>query len=361
MRSRLAVLGLLAGALSCGTSTPSGGGTGGVGGTSAAGGSAAGGTAGRGGVAGTSAAGGSGGTKAGGSGGTGGGSGGPAISGSGGSGGTVAGDGGSGDLPACGGSGGADRPVVGVVVAGPDGIAVVRAVSETVTVTAIDSCGSVSCPPITFPDDIVGNRPVSVAATRIVLTGPDSRTWLLYMQHSAMPPDLIKTNDTFDLTIEAQVRPPSNGDATKLNQTIVLAHGSELVVFLSDQDDGADNPPLPKLDTFGIAVTDDGAYCQTGSFFCGAREHAVRVAIGTDSVILAGSSSTRIGWLWVTVAGFTEAVAPFCEASGRSRMAGFRIPVGGSGGTGGRSGIAGAGGLAGGGRAGGGGAAGSED
>jgi hypothetical protein len=111
--------------------------------------------------------------EAGGSGGTAG------LGGSGGFGGTAAGRGGGGGLPQCDISGGGTQPVIAVAVAGPDGNAVVSAVTAAVIVTAIDSCVSVGCPSsLPAPSANPGLPGVYVRpdSTRIVLTSADTRT-----------------------------------------------------------------------------------------------------------------------------------------------------------------------------------------
>jgi hypothetical protein len=211
-------------------------------------------------------------------------------------------------------------------VTGPDGMAIATNTTAAVTVTAVDSCATVSCPSQWIPiSGSTGVGPtVDSSATRFVLTAADTRTWILYLRNTDMPSDLIKVDDAFDMTIQARVDPTLY---PTLNQTIVLAQGSSLKVFASDQN-GFGPPPLPKLEAFGVAVTDVGALCQVETAFgCVPRPHAVKVVTGTESATIAPGASTRIGGLSFTNGGFLELKdTGNCDSKGQTLMAGFRAP-----------------------------------
>jgi hypothetical protein len=356
MRSHIAVLGLFAGALSCGGGALSGGGTGGVttgvAGTSATGGS--GGTA-AGGTGGT-AAGGTGGTAAGGTGGTSGVAGTSAAGGSGGTGGfgaTIGGRGGVG-LPACGGSTGippSSPDFMGIVIAGLDGMAFLGTVTATVTVGAVESCTTVSCPGSVSTAD-GGFAPLISTALRIGLNSASPpQTWTLYLAYRVMPADLIKVGDTFEMTLRGAVV----GTWRQVDQMVVLARGSDLVMFAFDGHANVNQPPpLPQLDAFGIAVTDEDQTCESPrGFGCRWRSHILSATVGTASAILT-PGTTRIGWLSLTDGAFTHLLdTGNCDSWSETLMAGFRTPLGGGGGSGGSGGSAagsggtGAGGIAG--------------
>jgi len=248
-----------------------------------------------------------------------------------GSGGAIAGSsgtgtGGTGPLPACGGSGGGTADVVELAIVDADGMAVISAVSASVRVTAVDSCSTVTCPSTpgfhasgyTFAD-----VPVSAMATRFMLTATDTRTWTVYLRNSAMPGDLVKVNGTFDMTVQGGIEQSSF--YTSLNQTIVLAHGTDLALFASTLSRHG-VPPLPALDAFGIGVTDAGARCEIPpEISCTDYPHAVHVTVGTTSADVSVGTA-KVGWLSFTNGRFLEPTGGSCDEKGRTLMAGFRTP-----------------------------------
>ena len=251
------------------------------------------------------------------------GSGGAGSGGISGTGGGRTGGGGSGGagVVACGGvTGSAD--IVEIAVAGPDGSAVLGTVTAAVTVTSVDSCAAVTCPTSISAAGSFPSAVVSPMATRIVLTAADARRWTLYLRYTAMPTDLIKAGDALDMTA-------SGGNVVAifqvLSQTIVLAHGSDLVVFASSGN-AVTSPSRPDLAPFGISVGDDGACGAASSGSCPTFQHAVHVVVGAESVRVA-SGTTRIGWLTFTSATFEGGNSLVnCDVLARTLIAGFRTP-----------------------------------
>ena len=200
-------------------------------------------------------------------------------------GGAVGGTGGTGGTPpACGGGGGPD--VVELMVIGADGMPVAARVTATVTVTAIESCADVTC-----------SSPTTTAASRIALAGAASQQWTLYLRNTAMPSDVIKVGDTFDLTIDA------SEDQTlyrSVDQTVVLSRYGHVIVFAATLSRFG-GPPLPNLLPFQIAVSDEGATCESASLGCRQRPHALRVSVATyASVAITGGRTGRIGPFSIT-------------------------------------------------------------
>ena len=232
------------------------------------------------------------------------------------------GDGGSG-LPACSTTDGQSH-VVEVAIVGSDGDALTEAVTAPVTVTAVAACSAATCPSsIHAAQRSLGS--LTTMVTRIVLTAADARTWTLYLRDTAMPDDLIKVNDSFDLKVQAGIDPTLY---STVDQTVVLAHGSDLVVFASSTNHFG-QAPLPNLDVFGVQVTDDGAICERAPQIgtCFVRPHAARVTIGTDSASVGSGGTTRIGWLSFTSAEDSEVRdGGGCDSKAHSLMAGFRVP-----------------------------------
>ena len=101
-----------------------------------------------------------------------------------------------------------------------DGTVVETSVAAaTVKVASIDSCSTVSCASPTTP-----------AATRIVLTSTDQKTWTLFLGLPSFPADLLRLGDTLTLDLTAAV------DSTfykTVDQTIALSHGDKLVLFVA--------------------------------------------------------------------------------------------------------------------------------
>jgi len=318
MKLRSVVFSLVAAAAACGGGSLNNGGTAGASGTGKGGGGGVAGTTGGGGNAGTTGGGGfvvgdagagwidtagtTGGAPAGRSG---------------------TGTGGIGSWPECGGAGGGSADVVELAIVGPDGMAVTSTVSASVRVTAADACSTVSCPSIINGSGQSFAASLSGTATRFVLTATDARTWTLYLRNSAMPADFLKVNDTFDMTVQAVI---NQTFYASLNQTIVLAHGTDLVLFASALS-GFGIPPLPALDAFGIALTDGGVRCEMPpSFGCINRPHAVHVTVGTADGDDPGGTA-QFGWLSFTNGGFLEKKdTGNCDSKGGTTVAGFRTP-----------------------------------
>jgi hypothetical protein len=209
-------------------------------------------------------------------------------------------------------------------------MAIITDVTAAVTVTSIDSCATAGCPSEAIPFPTLGvvaaGPTIDGLATRYALTAADARTWTLYLRNDAMPVDFIKVDDAFDMTIQANV---NTTFYSTLNQTVVLAHGSSLQVFASDQNTFV-IPPLPNLAAFGVMVTDSGAICQETNSLPGSclhRPHAATVSNGTDSASVASGMTARIGWLSFTNALFLELKdTGGCDGKGQTLTAGFRAP-----------------------------------
>ncbi len=337
MRRVLVGICLMGAASSCsgGALNPVGtGGAGGAGtgGTVGTGGAGTGGTPGTGGTAGASGTGGTAGMAGtGGSGGMAGTGGTAGTSGTGGTAGTtgmggtagMAGTGGTagiGGSPVCIPAGQGD--VVEFLIVGSDAMPVAAPATATVSVTSIDSCAQVTCPTVST----VSSGSISAAASRFTLTAPGPQEWTVYLRDSAMPSDLIKVGDTFDLTINA------GHDSTfyqqNLDQMMVLSRDGNLVFFAAGLDRSF-QLATPNLDAFGIQISDAGAVsCQTGSFgACLLRPHGAHVAVGGDDTIVTERQTSTIGWLSITNASFTEwDDTGGCDALSATIMAGFRSP-----------------------------------
>jgi hypothetical protein len=302
MNLRRVVLAVCAVAISCdrrALPNAAGGSAGaGVGGSdmTGSGGDAAGGSVGTGGTAG----GGRGGTVSSGSGG--GGTGGTFGSGSG-------GDGTGGSAPCTVGQ----TDIVEVRLLASDGRSVQAPVTASVNVTAIESCSTVSCP-----------QDISLSASRLFLTAVGPQSWTLFLLDAAMPSDFIKVGDTFDMTVDASV---DSILYASTNQTVVLAHGRDLVLFAATLAK-FNAPPLPHLDTFGIGISDLGQMCQfIGQ--CTRLSHWARVTVGTDGGGVRGGGTVKVGWLTFSNGAFDEEMdsgSSPCDIKSRTLMAGFRSP-----------------------------------
>jgi hypothetical protein len=276
---------------------------------------------------GASGIGGTGGTGAGGTGGTG--AGGTGGTSAGGTGGTSAGGTGGSGLPACG-SGGNGRFAPGsnaveLAIVDSNGMLIESAVTSAVTVASMASCASVTCPTY-FSGFFTAPPPISAAATRIVLAGPDPMQWTLYLRNDRMPADFIKVGDAFALTVDAAVEHVAWGTT---RQTVVLARGSDLFVFATaiSQYRG---PALPDLTAFGIQVTSGGGTCddrKDPNFICGYRWYSALVTVAAESASVFGTA--QVGWLSFTNGGFSGEAIDYwgnCDSPSTTRMAGFRVP-----------------------------------
>jgi hypothetical protein len=218
-----------------------------------------------------------------------------------------AGDGGGGGSMACSGT---TTDVVSVIIAGSDGQAISSDVTAAVTVSTMDTCTTATCPS-GIPGAAWG---LDRMATRIVLTAADGSSWTVYLRYTAMPANLLQVGDAFDMTIKTSLEPFV---VALLNQTIILAHGSDLVLFASNLSSGVALRE-PDLQAFGITVADAGA--------CYGLEHAALVTVGTDSARVE-RGTTQIGWLTFTDAAFNgENSNGGSDIQSQTQMAGFRTP-----------------------------------
>jgi hypothetical protein len=257
-----------------------------------------------------------------------GGSGGTAAGGTGG----TAGAGGSGGSGGSGGTGGSALPpcatgstgTASVQLVDAAGVIVAAAVTAPVTVASADICNATTCP-----------TGVPGAALKIALTGA-AQSWTLYLYNTAMPADLIKAGDTYDMTVRTRTDYPFY---TSIDQTIVLAHGTDLVAFAAQltfanlvrpATGGESLPEVPDLSAFGVTVADLGTGCARGG--CSPRSYTARVTVGADSVSVPEYTTVNVGWLSFTSGDFKESVdTGVCDNNDSSRkahtqMAGFRLP-----------------------------------
>jgi hypothetical protein len=306
MRLSLVVICLAGAAINCSGAALNPGGTGGTG-------------AGTGGAAGMAGTGG----DAGASGGTAGTGGTPGTGGTAGTTGT-AGTGGAagiGGAPACIAPGQGD--VVEFAIVGSDGMPIEAPVTATVSVASIDSCAQVSCPTTSIR---TASGSISAAASRFTLMAPGPQEWTLYLRDSAMPSDLIKVGDTFDLTIDAGLDPTFY---ETINQTMVLGRGGDLILFAASLSRFY-HLATPALDGFGIQISDAGAFpCSLAAGWAGCQTapHAAYVAVGGDQATLGGGQTSTIAWLSFTNASFTELDdTGGCDSKSGTIMAGFRSP-----------------------------------
>jgi hypothetical protein len=231
------------------------------------------------------------------------------------------GSGGTGGLPACT-TDSAATGVVSVAIVGSDGKAIETAISAAVTVTSVDSCTTVSCAS-SLPSSLLPTDPMT---SRIGLTASAGGSWTLYLRNSAMPSDYIKVGDTFDLTVDAALNQTLYGT---VDQTVVLARNGDLLVFAASLQRFY-RLALPDLRAFDTAVLDEGAFCQSPSFFgCIPRPHTTaRVSMATDaSILLRPGETGRIGDLSFTNGEFTElADTGNCDSKSRTQIAAFKLP-----------------------------------
>jgi len=231
-----------------------------------------------------------------------GGSGGDATGGAGGT--IAAGDAGGGGLPACGSPAGAGD-VVYVSLAGSDGTPIATPFTATITVTGVSTSNGAQ-------------------GSTYTLTGANQAQWSLSLYESRMPSGFIKVGDMFDLTVDAG---SDQALFSTINQTVVLARGGQPIVFAASLNRFY-RLLVPRLDAFGIQVTDAGAVCQGPSNFgCIPRIHAAHVTIAGESADVQEGTTATVGGFSFTVAAFTELVdTGNCDSKSATTMGGFKLP-----------------------------------
>jgi len=284
-------------ALSCGGGGALPSGTGGAGSTGTAGTSGAAGTGG--GVAGTSGAAGTGG----------------GVAGSG-SGGTLVGRGGTGGmaLPTC--TTGNAIITEGVVLDPSDTIITSAALTAAVTVTAVDSCATVTCQ---CQGAACSYWKARTGATRAVVSeAGDGRQWTLLLAIPGMQWDRIKVGDAFDLSLSIS--------AFFFNREIVLSRAGKLFLFTSNIAVWF-SPSFPDLTAFGITFVDAGGVCSDGSAICPTDQHTARVVRGTESATVTTGQTVTLGDLSLSTAQLTGGNSQGnCDVPAIADLAGFTSP-----------------------------------
>jgi len=171
----------------------------------------------------------------------------------------------------------------------------------------------------------------------VVLNGPAGEQWTVTLHIPEIPADLVRVGDVFDLDVVAgkSLGPdPFAGN----NQTIVLAHGPQFVLFTallsgSYQPSGYRPATLPSLSSYGIALADGGATCAdpvpiVGYPTCPRRGHSVTATVGTTSAVVARGATSRVGPLSLSLSVFDDHVdAGACDSPAPTRIAGFMLPL----------------------------------
>jgi len=278
------------------------------------------------GTAGTSGGAGTGGGEAGTSGtaGTGGGVTGTAgTGGSAGTGGGVAGTGGA--VTGGSGTGGTGLPVCtpssaittdGVALDPSDTIITSAALTAAVTVTAVDSCATVTCQ---CQGTACSNWKARNGATRVVVSeAGDGRQWTLLLAIPGMQWDRIKVGDAFDLSVSIS--------AFFLNRQIVLSRAGKLFLFTSNRAVWF-SLSLPDLTAFGITFVDAGGVCSDGAVICPTNQHTARVVRGTESVTVTPGQTVTLGDLSLSTAQLRGGNSSGnCDYPAIADLAGFTSP-----------------------------------
>jgi len=170
----------------------------------------------------------------------------------------------------------------------------------------------------------------------VVLNAATGEHWTLTLHIPELPADLVKVGDVFDLDVVAgkSLGPdPFAGD----NQTIVLSHGTQLVLFAavlsgSYQPSGYRPAALPRLSNYGIVLADGGVVCAddvTALFHpgCPRRGHDVAATVGTVTGVVGRGATARIGPLSLSLSVFDDHVdGGGCDTPAPTRIAGFMLP-----------------------------------
>jgi len=210
-------------------------------------------------------------------------------------------------------------------VIGSDDQWFIGSLAAHVTVGAVQSCASTSCP---LPSIVQGGLPgrASTDALRILLVDQDSTTannrWTLYLLIPGMPADYFQVGDQFDLNVG------SAGNSifyTTLDQTMTLSQGGHLMVFAGTrQQFGA--ALLPTVASAELMVEDAGESCK-GAFdpSCGTAIHGARVSTPEASSLILPGQTIQVGTFSFSVDQFTQYIdTGFCDSKSNTRMAAFK-------------------------------------
>jgi hypothetical protein len=205
----------------------------------------------------------------------------------------------------------------------PSAALVTSGVITEVTVLGITDVANGACAATNFDDSSQGGSGEG-QTRRLELRAPDAREWTLFVRMPSMPADLVQVGDTVDLSLDA--RQDSSGMGTTTSQTIILAQGDELVLFVATLN--LTPFALPNLGSHGIAVSGDAATCQDdASGGCLRSGLAARVSVDSDAKTVEPGHTIEVSNLSFSVETL-DLVVPsggVCDRPGFTQVAGFRV------------------------------------
>jgi hypothetical protein len=158
----------------------------------------------------------------------------------------------------------------GVVLDPSDTIITSAALTAAVTVTAVDSCATVTCQ---CQGAACSYWKARTGATRVVVSeAGDGRQWTFAAGRSRAcngTPDQV--GDAFDLSLSIS--------AFFFNREIELSRAGKLFLFTSNIAVWF-SPSFPDLTAFGITFVDAGGVCSDGSAICPTDQHTRRGSCG---------------------------------------------------------------------------------
>jgi hypothetical protein len=151
-----------------------------------------------------------------------------------------------------------------------------------------------------------------------------AQQWTLYLRDSAMPADLIKVGDMFDLAVDAEL---TQGYVVAVNQTVTLSRAGTLLVFAASIEQLG--LPVPNLEAFGVTIADGGGPCAIpGGCETPLRHDALVTVGGQTQVVGSGATATVAGLSFTNGVFMNYSVGAPCgdPLPSQTLMAGFRLP-----------------------------------
>jgi hypothetical protein len=191
-----------------------------------------------------------------------------------------------------------------------DGSVLKTSVTTGVTVVSVDDVPGGNCRDLDYVDSGGPTR-------RMVLQAADGQRWTVFLRVPGLPQSLVSVNEMLDLTVT--VAPGGWVTPAGMEQTIVLSRAGQLLAFGFSGGAG-----LPKLEGFGIGVTDAGSSCRPAA--CSYEAHRTHVTAGSSEATIEQGATVQISDISFTVeANSRWHAGGACDAPYLAYMGGYAV------------------------------------
>lgn len=196
---------------------------------------------------------------------------------------------------------------VACVVDASEGLVTGSVTATSVVVTSIEETTTESC-----------GAPAPVRAMRVGLQVADGTALSAVVAVSGLPPDLVAPGEALEFSLDVA---QNRGFFVNFDQTFVLAHGTDVVLFAA-QRRTLQGLPLPLLAHYGVVLEDTNTTCLAPENACGPN-HLLQVTADDATLTVTPGTAAALGDLIVSVDAASEN-AWCCDGKDTLRVAGFR-------------------------------------